>query len=129
MIDGIKIGTIDDIDKRDDLQFITIDTDVQVIKDYIKGFIENEQDETLFKEWVQNRIYGFFTKQNEDGDYIEIYAFEGSIPHLYKGIYRIELSKGMCRMETTMTTTQAENAGLCWSCDDILEYHCIKRWK
>lgn len=127
MIDGKIVGKIEDIDKRADLQFVTIDYDVQAIKDYIKGFIENESDKMLFDGWVQEQIYGFFTKQNEDGDYLEIYAFEGSVPYLHKGIYLIQLNKGMCLMETTMTTTQAENAGLCWACDDILEYHCIKR--
>lgn len=127
MIDGKIVGKIEDIDKRDDLLLVTIDTDVMATKEHIKHFIETEADESLFKSWIEQQVFGFFIDRKGTDGYGQIYAFDGSVPDLTKPLYEVKLSKGMCLMETTLTPTQAENAGLCWACDNIPEYNCIKR--
>ena len=64
------IGELDD----DDLTLVQQDQDVESIKHYL-GKIAQEFD-------------GFFVKV-EDGDYSEIWGFNGTVPYLDKTVYRL----------------------------------------
>lgn len=67
-------GTIADLEKRDDLELVTRDSDVQAIKDYLGGMADDYD--------------GFFVKI-EDGEYTEIYGFEGTVPDLDKEVTKL----------------------------------------
>lgn len=69
-------GTIKDLDKRQDLQLITDSQDVEAIKERFG----NDQDLEDFG--------GFFIKI-DNGDYDEVYGYEGTIPDLDKDIYKV----------------------------------------
>lgn len=71
-------GTIKDLDKRQDLQLITDSQDVEAIKEHFG----NDQDLEDFE--------GFFIKI-DNGDYDEVYGFEGIIPDLEKDIYKVKM--------------------------------------
>ena len=76
-----NIGTIEDIQERTDLTLVTDSQEVYTIFEHIGG---NQglriQDEYGF--------YGLFVTV-ENGDYGEVYAYNGSIPHLWKKLYEV----------------------------------------
>jgi len=76
-LETTRIGTINDIQDREDLNLLTDSQDVEHIKDYLG----NHKDLEDFD--------GFFVKV-EDADYSEIYAFSGSVAWLYKDLYQID---------------------------------------
>lgn len=69
------IGTVADINDRDDLAFISDSQDVDAIADSL-GLDHDE--------------WGSFFVKVEDGDYSEVYAVEGNVPYLHKTLYRID---------------------------------------
>ena len=71
-------GTVQNLNKRKDLILVTDSQDVKAIKDHL-GHHEDVED-----------FDGFFVKI-EDGDYSEIYGFEGSVPWLGKSVYNIDM--------------------------------------
>jgi len=74
-----RIGTIKDINKREDLTLLTDSQDVESVKEYFGN--RKAVDE----------FDGFFVKVGE-GDYDEIYGFEGSVPYLSKSLYKISMN-------------------------------------
>ena len=69
-------GTIEDLNDREDLSLISDSQDVQQIKDHLGNHPEiNEFD-------------SFFVKI-EDGEYVEIFAFWGSVPYLGKTLFKV----------------------------------------
>jgi len=71
-------GTIEDIQNREDLSLATDLQDTEFIKEYL-GNHEDIED-----------FDGFFVNV-KDGEYTEIYGFEGSVPYLYKSLWKIEI--------------------------------------
>jgi hypothetical protein len=71
--------TIRDIEDRDDLLLVTDSQDVNMIKEYLGDDVAKYDLEC---------IDGFFVKV-ENGDYSEIYGFNGCIPCLSKEIYQL----------------------------------------
>ncbi len=70
------IGTIEDIQEREDLTLAVDSQDVE----HIINHLGNHEDLDQFN--------GFFVKVDK-GDYTEIYAFHGSIPDLHKSLFQI----------------------------------------
>ena len=71
--------TIKDIQDRKDLTLVTTDYEVQAIKDNLN---------LTPGEW--DCIGGFFVNVGE-GEYTEVYGFDGSVPHLWKELYTFEI--------------------------------------
>ena len=69
-------GTIRSIDMRDDLHLVTDSQDMEAISEYLGN-----------PEWFKD-FDGCFVKVGE-GEYEEIYCFEGIIPDLDKPLYKI----------------------------------------
>ena len=76
-----NIGTIQDIQDRTDLTLITGDYEVSEVFKHIGG----NQGLRLMSEYG---FYGLFTTV-ENGDYGEVYAFNGSVPALWKTLYEV----------------------------------------
>ena len=74
-------GTINDIQDREDLMLITNSFEVKYILDYLGYPAPNEEDPINFS--------GLFVLVG-DGDYDEVYAFEGCVPYLNKNLYMIK---------------------------------------
>jgi hypothetical protein len=75
------VGTINDIQDRRDLILITDYFEVQYILDYLGYPAIDDEDPMDFS--------GLFVLVGE-GDYEEVYAFEGCIAYLYKELWMIE---------------------------------------
>lgn len=75
-IDAEYVGTIKNIENRYDLQLVTDSQDVKAIRDYFGN-----------PEWWD--FEGCFVKVS-DGEYDEVYCFEGIVPHLNKPLYKIK---------------------------------------
>ncbi len=75
MYDAEYVGNISKINKRNDLQLIT---DSQEIKE-IKSHLGNP-------DWFD--FNGCFVSV-KDGDYDELYCFDGIVPYLDKPVYKI----------------------------------------
>jgi hypothetical protein len=69
-------GTIEDLNTREDLILSQSEEDTQFIKEYLG----NSKD--------LNDFDGFLVKEL-NGEYTEIYGFSGTIPYLYKTVYKI----------------------------------------
>ena len=67
--------TVESLEKRNDLQFISNDEDVEGDKYHLGKKAEG---------------YDSFFVKVEDGDYKEVYGMEGSIPELNKPVWKIE---------------------------------------
>ena len=79
--DAEFFGNIRSIDMRTDLQLVTDSQDMEAIGDYLGN-----------PEWFED-FGGCFVKVDE-GEYDEIYCFEGIVPGLDKSLYKvIERSK------------------------------------
>jgi len=76
------VGTINDIQDRRDLMLITDSYEVKHILDYL-GYPATDDDDPM-------DFSGLFVSVR-DGDYEEVYAFEGCVPYLYKDLWQIEL--------------------------------------
>jgi len=76
-VDAKPIGTIRDINDRKDLILVDTSQDVEEIKKYLGS-----------PPWFDD-FGGCFVKVGE-GDYEEIYCYEGSVPYLEKTLYKIE---------------------------------------
>ncbi len=74
------IGTINHIQDRRDLILITDYFEVQYILDYLSYPAPDDDDHMDFS--------GLFVLVG-DGDYEEVYAFEGCVPYLYKDLWMI----------------------------------------
>lgn len=73
----ILYGTIRDIQNRKDLILVDLSQDVRAIKEYLG----NHPDLKDFN--------GFFVKIH-NGDYTEIFAYEGTVPYLDKELWKVE---------------------------------------
>jgi len=76
------VGTITDIQDRRDLTLIIDSFEVKYILDYLGYPAPNEEDPMDFS--------GLFVSVR-DGDYEEVYGFEGCVPYLHKNLWKIEL--------------------------------------
>jgi hypothetical protein len=75
------VGTINDIQDRRGLMLITDSFEVKHILDYL-GYPAPDDDDPM-------DFSGLFVLVG-GGDYEEIYAFEGSVPYLYKDLWMIK---------------------------------------
>jgi len=76
------VGTINDIQDRRELMLITDSLEVKYILDYLGYPAPDDDDPMDFSDlFVLVR----------DGDYEEIYAFEGCVPYLYKDLWQFDL--------------------------------------
>jgi hypothetical protein len=71
-----KYLTVRDLEKRKDLQFIDVDYEVDAIKEY---FPKDDIDD----------FSAFFVK-TKDGDYVEVWGIETTVPYLYERVYRVK---------------------------------------
>ena len=87
---GGKCGgkTISDLEKRKDLHLVNNDMDVQAIKEYLGKEAED--------------FDGFFVKV-KDGDYEEVYGYEGSVPYLNRQVYKIKGGKFSATSKNALT--------------------------
>jgi hypothetical protein len=76
-----KIGTIQDIQGRTDLTLITGDFETSQTFRHLGG----DQGLRIQEEYG---LYGLFASV-EDGDYSTVYAFNGSVPFLWKDLYEV----------------------------------------
>ena len=76
------LGTINDIQDREDLMLITNSFEVKYILDHL-GYPAPDNEESI-------DFSGLFVLVG-DGDYDEVYAFEGYVPYLNKDLWKIEL--------------------------------------
>jgi len=74
-------GTINAIQERKDLMLITDSLEVKYILDYL-GYPAPDDDNPF-------DFSGLFVLV-ADGDYDEVYAFKGSVPYLYKDLWKID---------------------------------------
>ena len=74
------VGTLNVIQNRSDLILLTDSLDVKYILDCL-GYTPHDDDDLL-------DFTGLFVSV-EDGDYVEVYAFEGCVPYLYKDLWMI----------------------------------------
>jgi len=75
-------GTIADIQNRDDLILLS---DSQEVKPILSDLLYFACDDYRLFDFD-----GLFVSL-QDGAYAEIYAFEGTVPYLYKDLWQIEL--------------------------------------
>ncbi len=73
-------GTIKDIQDRDDLILVTDSQEVQSVLEHINYPPEDDENALDFS--------GLFVSI-QDGDFVEIYAYLGSIPYLFENIWKI----------------------------------------
>jgi len=76
--------TVESINNRHDLQFVSDSQDVAAIKEYLQGF--KAMHELLN---ISLEDYDSFFVKIEDGDYTEIYGMAGIVPYLYKTLDKI----------------------------------------
>ncbi len=76
------LGTINDIQDREDLMLITNSFEVKYILDHLGYPAPDDEDAINFS--------GLFVLVG-DGDYDEVYAFEGCVPYFNKDLWKIEL--------------------------------------
>ena len=74
------VGTINDIQDRKELMLITDSLEVNYILDYL-GYSSPDDDDPF-------EFSGLIVLVG-DGDYDEVYAFEGCVPYLYKDLWLI----------------------------------------
>jgi hypothetical protein len=74
------VGTISVVENRKDLILVTEPLEVNWILDYL-GYPKPNDDEPMV-------FSGLFVSV-KDGDYDEVYAFEGCVPYLYKDLWMI----------------------------------------
>ena len=77
-------GTINDIQERKDLMLITDSYEVKYILDYL-GYPAFDDDDPM-------DFSGLFVLVG-DGDYEDVYAFEGCVPFLYKDLWMINIMR------------------------------------
>ena len=75
-VDAVPVGTIRDLENRNDLILTTDTQDIKFIKEYFGN-----------PDWWD--FDGCFVKI-EDGDYEEVYCFVGIVPVLNKTVYKLE---------------------------------------
>jgi len=75
-------GTIADLQSRDDLILITDSQEVQAIFSDLNYFALEDYHLLDFN--------GLFVSI-QDGAYVDIFAFDGIVPYLWKAIFRIEI--------------------------------------
>ena len=73
-------GTIKDIQDRDDLILVTDSQEVQSVLEHVNYPPEDDENALDFS--------GLFVSI-QDGDFVEIYAYLGSIPYLFENIWKI----------------------------------------
>ena len=76
------VGTINDIQDRRDLMLITDSFEVNHILDHLGLPAPDDEDPFDFS--------GLFVLVG-DGEYKEVYAFEGCVPYLYKELWMINI--------------------------------------
>jgi len=76
------VGTINVVQSRKDLILVTDSLEVKWILDYLGYPAVDDEDPLEFS--------GLFLAI-KDGDYEEVFAFEGCVPYLYKDLWKIEL--------------------------------------
>lgn len=74
--DAEFVGNIRKVDNRRDLQLVTDSQDMDAIGDYLGN-----------PEWFKD-FGGCFVK-TKDGEYDELYCFDGIVPHLDKSLYAV----------------------------------------
>ena len=75
------VGTINIIQNRKDLILLTDSLDVDYVLDYL-GYPASDDDDPM-------DFSGLFVIVG-DGDYEEVYAFEGCVPYLNKDLWQID---------------------------------------
>lgn len=75
-VNAVEYGTISAFQKRTDLVLVTDSQDTEAIK------------EDFGHRPAVERFDGFFVKVGE-GEYTEVYGFEGIVPELWKPVYKI----------------------------------------
>ncbi|NLN70319.1 MAG: hypothetical protein GX142_05990 [Chloroflexi bacterium] len=78
------VGTIVDIQDRRDLMLITDSLEVEYILDYL-GYPAPDDDDSIEFSRLLVLVW--------DGDFVEVYGLEGSIPYLSKNLWRINYIK------------------------------------
>lgn len=68
-------GHISDLNERTDLQLVTDSQDVRALEENLG---------------IKHEFDGYFVKI-ENGEYTEVYGYPGSVPDLYKAIYRVKV--------------------------------------
>ena len=76
--------TVESINTRTDLQFISDSQDVAAVKEYLQGL--KAVHELLN---ISLDDYDSFFVKVEDGDYSEVYGMAGIVPYLYKSLDKI----------------------------------------
>jgi hypothetical protein len=74
------VGTVEEVNEREDLELAQFELDVQAIKDYLGNSEEINE-------------FSYFLVKIENGDYTEIYGIEG-FPYLCKSVFRIIFQVG-----------------------------------
>ena len=77
-----QIGTIEDIQNRDDLTLIDNDYDVY-------HTLYNAGGPEYIRLQEEHGFYGLFVN-TDNGDYKEIYAYKGQVPFIWKKLYQIQ---------------------------------------
>ena len=75
------VGTISVVENRKDLILVTDALEVKWILDHL-GYPSADEDAPV-------DFSGLFVSIR-DGDYEEVYAFEGCVPYLYKDLWKID---------------------------------------
>ena len=76
-----NVGTIKTIEDRDELILVTDKYEVEWILEYLGYPAEDDEDPINFS--------GLFVSI-KDGDYEEVFAFEGCVPYLCKDLWEIK---------------------------------------
>ena len=74
-------GTIKDIQDRDDLILVMDSQEVQAVLEHINYPLKDDESPMDFS--------GLFVSI-QDGDYLDIFAYEGTIPYLFENIWKID---------------------------------------
>jgi hypothetical protein len=98
------VGTVADLDLRNDLTLATDSQDVEAIKEYFGNRPAVEEFD------------GFLVKI-EDGEYTEVYGFPGNIAWLRKPVYKITrtFSESKPRESSSSVGSKRKKSGS-WSC-------------
>ena len=78
----IYAGTIKDIQERDDLILITDSQEVEAVLNHIT--FPSVADEITME-------FSGLLVSIKDGDYLEIFAYEGTIPYLFENLWKINI--------------------------------------
>ena len=78
-----QVGTIQDIQDRDDLSLITCSYQV---KECLSIYYTEKQQKQFYEDYELDSLF----VNVEDGEYTEIYGFSGTVPWLYKTLYILE---------------------------------------